>query len=333
MRRWLRFFPALLACGASAWLVGAGCGWDYAIEANVEAGIDSSAAATDAEDSSIADAEYTLPDGRVCRGHDEDGDGIPDECDNCPNVPNPEQTGGSIGSSCAPSAAFISTPTRLLFDPFESFSSWTAFGSGAGAFELAAAGDAVSGGNAAGDELRFVTTSPGAPSNAIVVTTTMTIVEDSAGGGSAGVVLRVNGDPKKFYLCAVSLKNGFAAARAPDGGCSGDLCAPLVLNQPAPDGGAIAASAPVPSDVPHKVGNTIGIRASVTGTSGDAGTSGSFECRVFDPKNPATLTSTDTKYSLSVEVTGSRWYPSGDLGLYAQKASAEFGSIDVLRGP
>jgi hypothetical protein len=106
-----------------------------------------------------------------------------------------------------------------------------------------------------------------------------------------------------------------------------------VLNQPAADGGATPASAPVPADIPHKIGNTIGIRASVTGTSGDAGTSGSFECRVFDPKNPATLTSTDAKYSLSVEVSGSRWYPSGDLGVYAQKASAVFGSIDVLRGP
>mgnify|MGYP006137394643 CR=1 FL=1 len=35
------------------------------------------------------DTSYTLPDGKECKGHDEDFDGVPDNCDNCPNVFNP----------------------------------------------------------------------------------------------------------------------------------------------------------------------------------------------------------------------------------------------------
>jgi hypothetical protein len=44
-------------------------------------------------------------DATSCRGHDEDGDGVPDACDNCPHLPNPEQADGDgdhVGDACDP---------------------------------------------------------------------------------------------------------------------------------------------------------------------------------------------------------------------------------------
>jgi hypothetical protein len=340
---WARFLPAVVPCAFAAWMGFAGCAWDYAV-ATVDGGVETGFvdAATDAAEDAYS--EYTLPDGRVCKGHDEDRDGIPDECDNCPNVGNPEQTGGAVGSACAPSTTFISSPERLLFDPFTSFTMWTPYGMGDGQFALGADGDSLAGGSAGGGELRFALTSPGAASSAMVVTTTVVVTEQTTDtmlpGPSAGIILRANGDPKHFYVCAVSIRNNaFAIARAPDSGCTGDLCAPGVLSEVF-DGGSTTASSPIPGDVPRKVGTAIGIRASVTADMGDAGDgSGKIECRVFDPSNPATLTSTDAKYAVSVDLGGDptlkrpRWYPSGDPGLYAQKCRAVFGSIDVVRGP
>jgi hypothetical protein len=45
------------------------------------------------------------PDARMCGTHDEDGDGVPDECDNCPVDPNPGQLdsdGDGVGNACDP---------------------------------------------------------------------------------------------------------------------------------------------------------------------------------------------------------------------------------------
>ncbi len=45
------------------------------------------------------------PDAPRCAGQDEDGDGYPDLCDNCPSVPNPDQAnadGDDLGDACDP---------------------------------------------------------------------------------------------------------------------------------------------------------------------------------------------------------------------------------------
>lgn len=335
-RRLFQVAPVSVVAATFALWVTNGCAWEYEVisttdETSVE---DTGAAETlvsDADDTAVSDGPFTLPDGRVCTGHDEDNDGVPDDCDNCPNVANPGQSGGPVGAACAPATAFIPSASRLLFDPFKSMSAWKAFGAGTGVFELGPDMDTLVGGSLS-DELRFVQGSTGAGASAVVATTTVTILEEA--NGSSGLLLRINGtDPKKFYLCALSLANGFAVARA-DPGCSGGLCAPITFTTPNPDGGlATPAQLPIPADIPHKPGDMIGLRASASVSMGDGGILGDVECRVFDPKRPSTLQASDDKYAIKVTAGGTRWFPTGEVGLYAQRSKAVFGSIDVLRGP
>lgn len=315
----------------------ASCSWEYAVDELVsDAAVE---AATD-----VTPETYTLPDGRVCSGHDEDGDGVPDNCDNCPNVKNPDQAGGAIGTACLPAAPFIaaSSASRLLFDPFRSLSSWKPAGTGAGAFVEGLDGDSFLGGTTADSDLRFVFDKIGAGTSAVVLTTEIAVLEDG-GTGSAGVLLRVTSD-FRFYLCALSLKNGFAVARTPDivapatTACTGGPCAPVAFAVPGADGGSVAAQANIPPAILPKVaGETIGLRASITSgaaTTGDAaGVTHELECRVFNPRDPSTLLTKDPAYALKVTIPVSKLYANGEIGLYAQRARASFGSVDVLTGP
>lgn len=333
-RRLAQAAPIAVVATTFAFWLSNGCAWEYEVAATVdEAGVETSTDETtpveDSGDDALPDGPYTLPDGRICTGHDEDKDGVPDDCDNCPNVANPSQGSNMIGTACSVPSAFIPSPQRLLFDPFTSMSAWKPYGAGVGVFDLGL-DDTLVGGSLT-DELRFLQGTTGAGSSAVVATTTVTIVEEN--NGSAGLLLRINGDPmKKFYLCALSMANGFAVARAPDTGCNGGLCAPITFTMPT-DAGAMAAQFPIPADIPHAPGDQIGLRASVTASMGDGGILGDFECRVFNPKQPDTLTSTDPKYAIKITAGGTRWFPSGEVGLYAQRSRAIFGSIDILRGP
>lgn len=347
-RRCLQVAPiAVVAATFAFWLTN-GCAWEYEVASTVEeSGISETTSSEttekDGDETSVMDGPYTLPDGRVCTGHDEDGDGVPDECDNCPNVANPSQSGGAIGDACAAGSAFITAPSRLLFDPFKSLMNWKAFGSGGGAFDLGTDGDSVIGGSTAPSEcevpdggptrcpLPYLLGSTGAGASAIVATTTLTITDESS--GSAGLMFRAFGAPKKFYICAVSAANGFAIARSPDPGCDGGYCAPITFTMPGADGGSIAAQLPIPADVPRGIGTQIGLRASVTVSMGDGGILGDIECRIFDPKKPDTLLGSDPKYSIKITAGGTRWFSSGEVGVYAQRSRATFGSIDILRGP
>ncbi|MBK7400710.1 MAG: thrombospondin type 3 repeat-containing protein [Myxococcales bacterium] len=326
------------AAGALVLAVGASsCSWDYAV----------SELAGDADPEVATDSApdvYTLPDGRTCTGHEEDGDGVPDSCDNCPNVKNPGQEGGAIGTACLPAEPFISASAanRLLFDPFRSLSSWKAVGAGAGQFVEGLDGDSFLGGTTADGDLRFVFNKIGAATGAVVLTTEIANLEDA--GGSAGVLLRVTSD-FRFYICALSLVNGFAVARTPDivapatTACSGGPCAPVAFAIPGVgDAGPKAAQAAIPKDVlPVKVGDTVGLRASITTATpagGDAaGTVYELECRVFNPRVPSTLLTKDPAYALKVTIPVSKLYANGEVGLYAQKSRASFTSVDVLSGP
>jgi len=342
-RRLLGLLPLIVAVGYSLFSLGSGClAWEYEVAANAP----ETSGETAVDDTGfVPDGPFILPDGRECTGHDEDNDGVPDECDNCPNVFNPDQGASSVGSACAPAGAFIPSPARLLFDPFRSVSSWKSYGTGTGTFDLSTDGDSVVGGNTSTSicemldgggtgrcPLFFLAGSTGAGASALVVTTTVKVLEENT--GSAGLLFRLSGmdSAKKGYLCAVSVVNGFAIARIPDTGCNGSYCAPITFTMPT-DAGTTAAQVAIPNDIPHGLGDTIGLRASVTASMGDGGILGDIECRVFDPLRPETLTSTDPKYSLKVTAGGTRWFPSGEVGVYAQRSKASFGSVDVLRGP
>ncbi len=324
--------------------LGTACTWpDYTtdlVEGDAPIG-DSDASSGDVspdapKDTAIADTTFVLPDGRSCTGHDEDGDGVPDECDNCPNVQNKSQTGGDVGDACKGNVAFLPTSTRLLFDPLRSISGWKPFGAQpetgpAALFVVDKDGDSLLGGSTSDSDLRFLVGGTGSGGSATVVTTIMDVQGEDT-GGSAGVLLRVTGSPQsKFFICALSVANGFAAARAPDTGCSGGGCGPVAFPLSLADGGVSIAQLAIPPEVPHGPSDTIGLRASVT--KGDGATSGDFECRIFDPKVPSSVLTTDTRYSVKVPVPTSRWLPSGEVGLYAQKSRTQFLSVDVLRGP
>ncbi|MBU1242314.1 thrombospondin type 3 repeat-containing protein [Myxococcota bacterium] len=67
-----------------------------------------------------ADCQFFALDG--CQvGHDEDLDGVDDNCDNCPSVPNPLQSDGDgdgLGDGCEQPLAPQSLSTLAHFDPF-----------------------------------------------------------------------------------------------------------------------------------------------------------------------------------------------------------------------
>ncbi len=79
----------LVFLGVVGWL---GCGrLDFAAN-RAEAGVDSAA---------FDGSSFEPP----CNGHDEDGDGYPDVCDNCPTIPNADQAdrdGDAVGDACDP---------------------------------------------------------------------------------------------------------------------------------------------------------------------------------------------------------------------------------------
>ncbi|MGZ3475603.1 MAG: thrombospondin type 3 repeat-containing protein [Polyangiales bacterium] len=272
---------------------------------------------------SAGDDAITLPDGRVCKGHDEDEDGIPDECDSCPNVKNPGQEGGAIGDVCAPST--FSSGIRLLFDPMMELGAWSLLGSGLGTFAVAPEGDAFTGGMV-GNEIRAAVAPAATGDAAVEATSILSIVEDSTTlAGVSGLLIRLNGGTAKhFFMCGVTVSGGFVLARAPDAGC-GTTCSPAAMT--GSDGKPAAAA--FPADVPSGLGKRIGVRLSIT--SGVGTTSGQATCRVFDPDAPATLRSSDSKHSVVAPIDSTKWMTSGDVAVFAIRSRVRFTSIDVVK--
>lgn len=330
---------SLLGLVSASWGLAFGCSFpDYVADGLPSGDTGGDVAIDTAPDAPVDTGPFVLTDGRVCVGHDEDGDGVPDECDNCPNVANPGLAGKDIGDAC--NASSLGFTSRLAFDPFTTFASgkWQYFGQSTGLFALGTDSDSVVGGNttllgAPDGDLRFVSGPIGAsPGSAgVAVTAVLTITEEA--GGTAGVLARIDGATgKQFFLCGLN-SVGFALARPdPSKPCSGGACGPQTIL--VGDAGASTQGA-IPADIPHGVGQKIGVRLIVSATTADAGT-GDVECRVFDPSvafAASTLQSGDPKYSFKVTVQPSRWISSGEVGMYAQTAKARFHSIDILKGP
>jgi len=274
----------------------------------------------------LADAEpgKVFPDGRVCAGHDEDRDGFPDECDDCPGVANADQHLGEreVGDACVTLDPF-EAKTRLFFDAFVVLDDWSPLPATASFSPTSE--DRVSGGTVGGDFAAIVKNRAGAGRSTVVATTVLAVEE---GGSPAGVLVRVGGDPPRFLACEyLQSFGGFAVAHAsPTPTGPGPNTELLKVEG---DAGTLTVSAKVPTTVPHSPGQPIGLRASVI--QGDQG--GVFECRVFDPLDRATLLSGASEYQLRVDVPASDWLAEGEVGLYAQGSRAVFSWIDVLRGP
>jgi hypothetical protein len=84
-------------------------------------------------DSTQADASGTDAPPCTPRGHDEDGDGVDDACDVCPQLPDPDQAdadGDRVGDACDPEPQ---NPRQriVFFDPFVDFSAWSTTGGAA----------------------------------------------------------------------------------------------------------------------------------------------------------------------------------------------------------
>jgi hypothetical protein len=298
--------------------------------------------ATDTPDAVPVDAddESASPDTPVCSGHDEDGDGIPDACDACPNVPS-ALSAKAVGDECN-SPMLGGQTTRLAWDPFLTFSPperWTTFGSVNGAFTLGPDGDSILGGSTSDNDLRFLSgpTAAGPGAAGVAVTAVLTVADEATQLPSAGVIARVDGAAgKQFFLCGVGARLGYLyiLRTATGSACDGGACSP---NAFAYDGGtANTSQVAFPKDVPHAVGSRIGVRITVTAGKavGDGGAStGEVECRVFDPSAPATLLATDPRYAMRLTVAPvTRWIAAGDVGVYAQGARVRVDSVDVLKG-
>jgi hypothetical protein len=329
---------------SASWGLAFGCSFpDYVADGVLPAETGADAVIDTAPEAPVDTGPYILTDGRVCTGHDEDGDGVPDECDNCPNIANPGLAGKDIGDAC--NATSLGFTTRLAFDPFTAFSTskWAYFGQTTGAFVLAADNDSVTGGNttilgATDTDLRFIAGPVGASPDAsgVAVTSVVTIKEEGAATASAGLVARVAGTTgKQFFLCGVNSNGVFVLARTdPAKPCTGGACSALAFT--IGEGGTSQAA--FPSDVPHGIGQPIGIRMVVAASAGgDAGTTGGdVECRVFNPSAAtaaSTLQSGDPKYSIKVTVPPSRWIGAGDVGVYALASKIQIHSMDILKGP
>ncbi|MFI5300605.1 MAG: hypothetical protein ACHREM_21170 [Polyangiales bacterium] len=283
--------------------------------------------------SSFPDATVTLPDGSTCSGHDEDRDGYPDLCDDCPNVADPTQSSSAIGPSCAPPDGFGAGLKRAWFEPFtgsDVIARWPVSPTPADAssFRWSTDGDAIEGGSTSDAIVRYAMGTQGSGASALVLTTIVTITADN--GGTAGLMARVSGNAaaRQALICAVGAVGGYAVVHTPDTGCGDAACTLTAFASPTSGGTSGAAIAPFPADISRGVGVPIGLRLSITRAA--TGSVGTIRCQVFDPTAPATLRSPDAAHQIVVDVPASRWLATGEVGVFATNVTARFDSVDAL---
>jgi hypothetical protein len=274
-------------------------------------------------DAGITDVFFA--DGAPCRGHDEDHDGIPDLCDDCPGIynPAPGQIVGRlpVGTLCnalpSDGFAFDRAGKRLFFDAFTDYASdWKSSGGGVAAFVIGDDNDSMEGGTG-DDDFRYLVRRAAAGAGTTVATT---VVHALGGFKSplAGVLVRAIGDPKHFYMCFVG--NGrFGVLTTPPGGCTGGPCAYTVLSDK-----------PVPLELSAEPES--GLRISVS-TGALPAVSGRVECLIFHSAQPLSLHNGDERYVVRVDLDETSWIPSGEVGLATLNYRTRFAWLDVLSEP
>ncbi len=270
------------------------------------------------------DAELELPDGRVCRGHDEDGDGTPDECDDCPNVPLETNTFSQtqVGSACAAFAPFAEATTRTFFDPFlKDSTNWARIGDLNAIKVRAELPDVFSGGGGFASLNFSVVGALQVGTRPVVTTTTLLDFGGMNGVGVAGLLARASLDARSFIGCAfMPQPRRFVIVRTPGAGCPRDKpdCELVTL-----------ASKEVPPELdiaPFE--RPAGLRMSVK----DTPEGGLVECRIFLAGVAATLNDAP-KFALTLAIPQADWPPSGAIGVFTRSTKAYFGSLDVLTSP
>jgi hypothetical protein len=278
---------------------------------------------TDAGADSIAPPQdgYVQPDGRVCNGPDEDEDGIPNGCDNCPNIPNVDQAEShtpGIGTACRP-GDFGGADTRDSFEPFESsdlqYNFFTAGLGATGKFSPTptAHPDRMTGGNF--DASFNMAVSFGSADRKTMVLTTIASNNVASDVSHHGVLLRASLAPISFLACAVGSDGTFMLGKAKSD-CDEKQC-----------GVEPIASATMPAEL-HGFDKR-GLRMSLS--IGESTTR--VECRVFNLKDRTTLfSSNDATYtwSVSTELPNAELPPGLHIGYFAQGGPASFHSSDLL---
>jgi hypothetical protein len=278
------------------------------------------------EDAGITDVFFA--DGAPCRGHDEDHDGIPDLCDDCPGTANnhkPAIGKPAIGTVCSALASdgvrFDLASKRLFFDPFTEYGTdWKASGGGDPAFQIEG-GDEMAGGSGAEPDFRYIVRRAAAGAGVTVATT---VFEDLGAFESpfSGIFVRAVGDPKRFIMCALGPGSIFGIRLAPPTGCSGGPCDVALLTQK-----------PVPAELyPRPPGRKLGLRISVSSGAPPA-TTGRVECLIFDPDQPISLHNADERFILRYDLDETQWIPSGEVGLGLHRLRSTFSWIDVFTEP
>ncbi len=266
------------------------------------------------------------PDGGVCEGrHDEDFDCVPDECDDCPSVPQEfkKVSAGTAtaGDFCTHPTAFNHATRRLVYDSFETeASSWTEWGGPAIPGEALAIHDGAAHLGALGSGDRFAALQADAGSRDAVALAWMRFPTAFA---HAGLALRLQkGPPSTGYFCVVqggSIKLTYLKCDA------GGTCSMKTFLQPS--GAEVSLLFPMELDLIHPVVVRFGAKTTPAGVH--------LECQIFlTPRGPAdvklTLRALDTAdHTLAFDVTAPI-YPSGDVGLYAAGWPMVVDSLDVL---
>lgn len=274
-------------------------------------------AAIDTLDARVC-AKVIGPDGMTCTGPDEDGDCIPDSCDDCPNVPQRVPSGRAagiavVGSDCQhPSTPFDQIGKRLRFEPCSSTGPWSSSALVEGDRWSVAGG--VAGLGQGGGDPTWTLLSSSSRLVDVSVLARMRVID----GDTAGILFRADATFNlKAYFCVIDsgrlmLAQPMACAL---GGCTALL--------PLADGDGTPSVRPI-------VANTSSwfyLRGAIVGRT--------LECQAYPaPDNPGDGKLRDlppNAYTVRAVVPDTATLlESGAVGFFANRTRVEISSVDVL---
>lgn len=258
------------------------------------------------------------PDGAPCTGPDEDGDCIPDTCDDCPNVPQPLPPGraggiATVGRACVhPSPPFDQLAKRLRFDACTTPGPWSP--TALNEADRWSVREGVAGLGQAGGAPTWALLSSAANLEDVSVLARIRLVE----GETAGILLRVDTlSSLRGYFCLVDAgKLRIVESQA----CTVSGCNLLL---PLDDGG-------VPSMRPIPIPDTsqwFYLRATVVGRT--------LECQAYpasdDPGGIRLREAPPNGNTVRAVVPESQaLLARGNIGFFARFTRLEVSSVDVL---